>query len=218
MKPRIVVEGVVGAGKTTFINCVSRWLKLEPFYELTDQKLVDILENFYKDPQRWGFQLQIYFLTKRFQQMKLACKKGNVIMDRSIHCDHIFPNVLLKRGEMDALEYSIYKELHDELIELVPYPELMIYLKCSVEVAIDRIKKRGRQWELEIDENYWQTMNEEYESFFANYDSSALLVIDTEKVDKSFSGLDLVIKDILQKVKNGEIDQRIIYHNNARCE
>lgn len=168
MKPKIIVEGTVGAGKTTFINYISERLCLEPIYELTDSKLIQILENFYIDPSKWGFQLQIYFLTKRFKQMKIGCEKGNVVMDRSIFCDHIFPSVLLKRGEMTKLEYDIYKELHSNLIEFSTPPELMIYLKCSTKTAIDRIKKRGRLWELSIDENYWEILNREYEDFSAN--------------------------------------------------
>ncbi|WP_041083929.1 deoxynucleoside kinase [Thermotoga profunda] len=201
MRPKIIVEGTVGAGKTTFINCLTKRLMLEPLYELTDQKLVQILERFYADPIKWGFQLQIYFLTKRFQQMKLGCEKIDVIMDRSIFCDHIFPRVLLKRGEMTEIEYLIYEELHDQLVSLSSPPELMIYLKCSTKTAIDRIKKRGRLWELQIDEGYWETLNQEYEDFFSHYNLSTLLIVDTDLLDENFGQIDLVIQQILKDPK-----------------
>lgn len=198
MRPKIIVEGTVGAGKTTFINCLSQRLSLEPLYELTDQRLVQILEKFYADPTKWGFQLQIYFLTKRFEQMKIGCEKMNVIMDRSIFCDHIFPRVLLKRGEMTELEYSVYKELHDQLVGLSSPPQLMIYLRCSTQTAIDRIKKRGRLWELQIDRGYWETLNQEYESFFSQYNLSTLLIVNTDLFDENFGQIDSVIEQVLK--------------------
>lgn len=201
MKPKIIVEGTVGAGKTTFINCLAKKLTLEPLYELTDQKLIQILERFYADPTKWGFQLQIYFLTKRFQQIKLGCERINVIMDRSIFCDHIFPKVLLKRGEMTELEYLIYEELHNQLVSLSSPPELMIYLRCSTKTAIDRIKKRGRSWELQIDIGYWEALNQEYENFFSHYDLSTLLIIDTDELDENFAQIDLIIDQILKNPK-----------------
>lgn len=210
MRPKIIVEGTVGAGKTTFINILAKRLKLEPLYELTDQKLVHILEKFYADPTKWGFQLQIYFLTKRFQQMKIGCQKIDVIMDRSIFCDHIFPRVLLKRGEMTELEYAIYEELHDQLVDLSSPPQLMIYLKCSTKTAIDRIKKRGRLWELQIDEAYWETLNQEYEDFFSRYDLSTLLMIDTDELDEDFAQIDSVIAEVLKD------DKRSLYHYDGK--
>jgi deoxyadenosine/deoxycytidine kinase len=209
MKPKIIVEGTVGAGKTTFINYISDRLCLEPIYELTDSKLIQILENFYIDPSKWGFQLQIYFLTKRFKQMKIGCEKGNVVMDRSIFCDHIFPSVLLKRGEMTKLEYDIYKELHSNLIEFSTPPELMIYLKCSTKTAIDRIKKRGRLWELSIDENYWEILNREYEDFFGQYSLSSLLIINTDSVDERFSNIVQIVEEIFRE------PEKVIYEYNG---
>jgi len=210
MRPLIIVEGTVGAGKTTLINRLAERLSLEPLYELTDQKLLQILEKFYADPTKWGFQLQIYFLTKRLEQMKIGCEKQNVVMDRSIFCDHIFPTVLFKRGEMTELEYLIYKELYDQLIDLSSPPQLMIYLKCSTQTAVERIKKRGRLWELQIDQEYWERLNQEYENFFSNYDLSSLLIIDSDSVDQNFEGVDSLIRQIL------EDSQKAVYEYDGR--
>ncbi len=201
MRPKIIVEGTVGAGKTTFINSLAEKLMLEPLYELTDRKLVQILERFYANPKEWSFQLQIYFLTKRFEQMKIGCQKMDVIMDRSIFCDHIFPRVLLKRGEMTELEYLIYEELHKQLVNLSSPPQLMIYLKCSTKTAIERIRKRGRLYELQIDEGYWEMLNQEYEDFFSLYDLSTLLVIDTDELDENFTQIELVVDQVLKDPK-----------------
>ncbi|MEJ5230515.1 MAG: deoxynucleoside kinase [Pseudothermotoga sp.] len=210
MRPLIIVEGTVGAGKTTLINRLAERLSLEPLYELTDQKLVQILEKFYADPTKWGFQLQIYFLTKRLEQMRIACEKQDVVMDRSIFCDHIFPTVLLKRGEMTELEYLIYKELYDQLIDVSSPPQLMIYLRCSTKTAIDRIKKRGRLWELQIDQEYWEKLNQEYEIFFSHYNLSSLLIIDSDLVDQNFEGVDSLIQQILQD------PQKAVYEYDGR--
>ncbi|AEH52049.1 deoxynucleoside kinase [Pseudothermotoga thermarum] len=198
MKPKVIVEGTVGAGKTTFIEVMSKKLNLEPIYELSDQKLVEILEKFYADPAKWGFQLQIYFLTKRFEQMDLAKKKVDVIMDRSIFCDHIFPLTLLKCGKLTNLEYEIYKDLHTTLLKLATAPRLMVYLRCSTETAIKRIEKRGRSWELKVDKNYWYVLNQCYEEYFANYNLSSLLVVNTDNIDEKFEGLDDLIKELLK--------------------
>lgn len=210
MRPKIIVEGTVGAGKTTFINSLAERLMLEPLYELTDQKLVQILERFYANPKEWSFQLQIYFLTKRFEQMKIGCQKMNVIMDRSIFCDHIFPRVLLRRGEMTELEYLIYEELHKQLVDLSSPPQLMIYLKCSTRTAIERIRKRARLWELRIDEGYWEMLNQEYEDYFSHYDLSTLLIIDTDELDENFTQMDLVIDQVLKEPK------KTVYHYDGR--
>ncbi len=198
MRPKLVVEGTVGAGKTTFIKVMSEKLGLEPLYELTDPKLLEILERFYAEPSRWAFQLQIYFLTKRFEQMKIAQEKSNVIMDRSIFCDHIFPMTLFRRGEMTKIEYEIYKELHTKLLESSVPPKLMVYLKCSTETAIERIEKRGRPWELQVDKNYWYVLNQCYEEFFSSYNLSSLLVVNTDQIDQSFEGLEEVIVNLLK--------------------
>lgn len=203
MKPKIVIEGTVGAGKTTLINLISEKLKLRSLFELTDEKLVELLNHFYADPAKWGFHLQVYFLTKRFQQMELAKKIGNVVMDRCIYCDHIFPTVLLKRGEMSQLEYEIYKEIHDEFLKYSLPPKLMIYLRCSTRTAIERIKKRGREWELVIDEGYWHTLNEEYESFFSNYSLSSLLVVESDRMDENFRGVEDAVLSVLRARRRG---------------
>lgn len=203
MKPKIVVEGTVGAGKTTLINLISARLKLKPLFELTDEKLVELLSLFYVNPAKWGFHLQMYFLTKRFQQMELAKKLGNVVMDRCIYCDHIFPMVLLKRGEMSRLEYEIYKEIHNEFLRYSSPPKLMIYLRCSTQTAIERIKKRGREWELTIDENYWYALNEEYEDFFSSYSLSPLLIVESDRLDENFRGIENVVSSVLKVQRRG---------------
>lgn len=198
MRPKIVVEGTVGAGKTTLIKVLSERLGLKPLFELTDEKLVDLLSHFYVDPAKWGFHLQIYFLTKRFQQMELAKRIGDVVMDRCIFCDHIFPTVLLRRGEMDQLEYDIYKGVLQEFLRYSVPPQLMIYLRCSTGTAIERIKKRGREWELSIDEEYWYALNEEYERYFSNYDLSSLLIVESDPMDENFSGVESAVVSVLK--------------------
>jgi deoxyadenosine/deoxycytidine kinase len=203
VRPKIVVEGTVGAGKTKLIEVISERLGLKPLYELTDEKIITLLSNFYADPAKWGFHLQIYFLTKRFQQMELAKQIGNVVMDRSIFCDHIFPTVLLRRREMNQLEYDIYREVQGEFLKYSFPPQLMIYLHCSTRTAIERIKKRGRSWELSIDEAYWHALNEEYERYFADYDLSSLLIVESDSMDESFSSIEDAIVSVLETQEKG---------------
>jgi len=99
--------------------------------------------------------------------------------------------------------------LHSNLIEFSTPPELMIYLKCSTKTAIDRIKKRGRLWELSIDENYWEILNREYEDFFGQYSLSSLLIINTDSVDERFSNIVQIVEEIFRE------PEKVIYEYNG---
>jgi len=179
----VIVDGIVGVGKTTLVKIMEEEYGFKPFFEMEDKKVERLLENFYSDGKRWSFTLQTYFLNKRFYQMKKAEKAGRFIMDRSIYGDFIFAKAQYLMGMMSELEWKVYQDIYRNLVEHVIPPHLMIYLRCSIETAVERLKKRGRRYEQEVDVNYWESIRKLYEELFQKYNESMLLIVDADSVD-----------------------------------
>ncbi|MCD6450164.1 MAG: deoxynucleoside kinase [Thermotogaceae bacterium] len=179
----VIVDGIVGVGKTTLVEIMKDEFEFTPFFEMEDEKVDYLLGKFYSDGKRWSFTLQTYFLNKRFYQMKKAEKEGHFIMDRSIYGDFVFAKAQYIMGMMSELEWKIYQDIYNNLVEHVVPPRLMIYLRCSVETAVKRLRKRGRQYEQDVDVDYWKFILKLYEELFRNYDESMLLVVDADVID-----------------------------------
>ncbi len=179
----VIVDGIVGVGKTTLVRILQSELGLTPFYEISGERVEDLLRNFYSDGKRWSFTLQVYFLNKRFYQMKTAERDGRYVMDRSIYGDFLFAKAQHELGMMSDLEWEVYREMYDNLVEHVVPPRLMVYLRCSVDIAVKRLKKRGRDYEQNVDLSYWEMIRELYEEMFRKYDESMLLVVDADRID-----------------------------------
>ena len=198
----VIVDGIVGVGKTTLVDILSEELGLIPFYEISDEKVEEILRNFYSNGKRWSFLLQAYFLNKRFEQMKRAERDGRYIMDRSIYGDYLFAKAQHDMGMMSDLEWSVYEDMYSNMVEHVVPPRLMIYLRCSVDTAVKRLKKRGRDYEQDVDRSYWEMIRNLYEDMFSEYSESMLLVVDSDSVDfvereDDRSAILKVVKDLL---------------------
>ena len=142
-----------------------------------------MLEHFYRDRKRWAFTLQILFLTSRFEQIKKASEMEKAVLDRSIFGDVIFARMLHRSGDMKDHELSIYERLYRSLISSVSPPRLMVYIKISTDLAIERIRKRGREYELIVEREYWESLNSQYEEYFKGYSLSPLLVINADEHD-----------------------------------
>ncbi|MGL5822086.1 MAG: deoxynucleoside kinase [Sarcina sp.] len=176
----IVIDGVVGVGKSTLMDILAE-RGLTAFAE----PVVDnpILEKFYYDRARYAFPLQVFFLNKRFKHIKEAAANGNCVLDRSIYGDVIFAKMLCDKGEMNVEEYDLYKELLENMLEHVKAPKLMIYLEVSVDEAMRRIQKRGRDYEQVVERAYWEELNHEYTTYFSAYDISPILRINVDNLD-----------------------------------
>lgn len=197
----IVIDAVVGAGKTVYMEMLSKEMKIPCFEEPVQDN--PILDRFYHDRKRYSFPLQIFFLNRRFRMLKEAAELGKpTLMDRSIYGDVIFAKLLYEEGNMDKDEYMLYRELLMNMLEHVEAPKLMIYLKIDTDSAIERIRKRGRDYEQIVEREYWETLNWEYESYFAEYNLSPLLVIDAAKYDivESTKDKEEVLQLIYQKL------------------
>jgi len=168
----IVIDGVVGAGKSTLAQKVSDKLGIPIYEELQNQTTMNLLEEFYKDKKRWSFTLQIHFLNERFKMIKDIHKNGGGILDRSIFGDRIFASMLNEDGYMTNDEFLTYSTLLDNMLQHAKEPTLLVYIDCDLETAKKRIQKRGREMEQSVDEIYWKRLNQKYRDWYESYDIS----------------------------------------------
>lgn len=176
----IVIEGVVGVGKSSLMNILS-----ESDYIAFEEPVVDnpVLDKFYYDRARYSFPLQVFFLNKRFEHIKKAALVSKAVMDRSIYGDAIFARMLNLADEMSDEEFAIYTELLENMLHHVQVPKLMVYLEISVDVAMQRIQKRGRDYEQVVEREYWEKLNKEYTTYFDGYDLSPVIKINVDNLD-----------------------------------
>lgn len=181
MKNIICIEGVVGAGKTTLGELLAKELSIEFFQE----PYIDnpFLDKFYSNKERYSLLSQMYFLNKRIEIIEEASKLNGCIMDRSIYGDYLFAKMHLRNKFMTEDEFSLYHSFWEKLISVRTNPILIIYLETSVENAMRKIKERGREFELGVEKEYWNSLNEEYSSFFDNYRDSIILKINIDNMD-----------------------------------
>lgn len=172
----IVVEGTVGAGKSTLAKKLSDKLEIPIYLELQDQLVMDILEKFYKDKTRWAFTLQTYFLNQRFRMIKDISKNRVGILDRSIFGDKIFANIMNEDGHMSNIEYDTYCKVFNNILEGIPDPDLLVYIDCSLETSIERIGLRGREMEQHEKKIYWDRLNNKYKYWYSSYNLNKISI------------------------------------------
>ena len=180
---RIAIAGNIGAGKTSLTKQLSKSLKYKPYYE--DVIANPYLDDFYSHMERWSFNLQIYFLNSRFNQM-INCSNNNkdTIQDRTIYEDaYIFAPNLLSMGLMTNRDFKNYESIFKTLKSFVKDPDLLIYLRSNIPNLVDQIHKRGRDYENSISIEYLSRLNERYEAWIQSYDKSNLLIIDVDDID-----------------------------------
>ncbi len=187
----IAVAGNIGSGKTTLTELLSKYYKWEANYEDVDDN--PYLNDFYEDMQRWSFNLQIYFLNSRFNQVLEIRKQGStVIQDRTIYEDaYIFAPNLHSMGLMSTRDFENYFTLFNLMSSLVQPPDLLIYLRASVPTLVHQIQKRGRKYEDNIRLDYLKRLNERYEAWIAAYNLGRMLVIDVDNIKFPESNEDL---------------------------
>ena len=162
---------------------LSKSLKYKSYYE--DVIANPYLDDFYNHMERWSFNLQIYFLNSRFKQLvSIDNGKENVIQDRTIYEDaFIFAPNLNAMGLMTQRDYDNYLSLFDTMINLVKPPDLLVYLQSSIPNLVNKIHKRGRDYEKTISIEYLSRLNERYEAWITTYNSGKLLKINVDDID-----------------------------------
>ncbi|WP_434324994.1 deoxynucleoside kinase [Mycoplasma capricolum] len=183
---KIAIFGTVGAGKSTISQEISKRLGYEIFKEPVEEN--PYFEQYYKDLKKTVFKMQIYMLTARSKQLKQAKNLENIIFDRTLLEDPIFMKVNYDLNNVDQIDYNTYIEFYNNVVlENLKIPEnklsfdIVIYLRVSTKTAISRIKKRGRSEEMLIGDEYWETLNKNYEEFYKqNVYNFPFFVVDAE--------------------------------------
>ena len=181
-KPKhIAVAGNIGAGKTTLTELLSKHYKWIPQFEDVDHN--PYLYDFYDDMPRWSFNLQIFFLNNRLNQLlEIYSGTETVIQDRTIYEDaHIFAPNLHDMGLMSKRDYNNYFQFFQTLKRMVQPPDLLIYLQASVPTLVGQIQKRGREYEENIRLDYLKRLNDLYNKWIEGYKEGSLLVVDVDK-------------------------------------
>ncbi len=179
----IAIAGNIGSGKTTLTRMLTEHYGWTPKYESVDYN--PYLVDFYNDMERWSFNIQIYFLNKRFLDVVEISKSDKVIVqDRSIYEDAcIFAPNLHAMGLMATRDYENYASLFSLMVSLVKAPDLLIYLRSSIPNLVKNIQKRGREYESSIRLDYLKGLNERYENWIKGYKDGNLLIIDVDNLN-----------------------------------
>jgi len=200
----IAIVGNIGAGKTTLTELLAKNYGWEPLYEAVDNN--PYLEDFYSDMKRWSFNLQIYFLNNRFQQIiEIQKSSRNIIQDRTIYEDaFIFAENLHDMGLMTSRDYENYRAIFDNITSFIKPPDLLIYLKASVPTLVNNIQRRGREYESGIRLDYLSKLNDKYQKWIDGYKLGKLLILDKDNLDFTNNPEDLgSIIQLIEREING---------------
>lgn len=187
----LLIAGTIGAGKSSLTDMLSQEMNSKPFYENVDDN--EVLPLFYSNPEKYTFLLQVFFLNKRFLAMKDALKQADNVLDRTIYEDSLLFHLNADLGRVSQAEVLQYDNLLNtmlkELEQVVPQkrPDLLVYIKVSFDVMLERIEKRGREYE-QIATNpelyeYYRQVNQRYQQWYENFDICPKIQIDGDQYD-----------------------------------
>jgi deoxyadenosine/deoxycytidine kinase len=183
VKHLVLVAGNISAGKTSLAERVGARLGWRAAFESVGDN--PYLAEFYADMRQWAFHLQVFFLGHRARQhLALAQASQSAIADRSIYEDaHIFARALHHLGNLTERDYKSYRTLFELVVAGLPRPDLLLYLRAPVDVLTERIRRRGRQMERGITEDYLGLLDRFYDEWLEVYDLSPVLTIRTDDLD-----------------------------------
>ena len=197
----IAIAGNIGSGKTSLTEILSKRFGITAHYEDIDNPYIG---DFYKDMNRWSFNLQVYFLGSRIKQSREALSlSGDLIQDRTIYEDaYIFADNLHEMGLMSSRDFDTYMKLFALSEGLIQQPDLLIYLKASVPTLKSQIQKRGRAYEMSIDEEYLRRLNAKYDNWIENIYTGEVLVVDIDKYDFILYPEPEIVEKIERKIES----------------
>jgi len=215
MNKFIIVAGNIGVGKSTLVRLLCENLDWQPFYEPETEN--PYLADFYQDMSRWSFQSQVFFLSRRLQiHHQIFHHIGSVIQDRSIYEDaEIFARNLYLQGNMSDRDYATYRSLYQTLAEFLPPPDLVIYLRASVETLSRRIALRNRDYEKSINPDYLAQVNNLYNEWISTFTLCPVLTVPADELDYVVrpDHLDLILNRVQQKLTGKD---EVIFANDEK--
>ncbi len=179
----IAIAGNIGSGKTSLTEILTQRLGGKAYYEDINNPYIG---DFYEDMSRWSFNFQVYFLGSRIRQTMEMLRDGacEVVQDRTVYEDaHIFADNLHAMGLISGRDFETYMRIFGLVTNLVPQPDLLVYLKASVPTLIAQIRRRGRAYEQHIDEAYLQRLNDRYDRWIEHIYKGAVVVVDKDRED-----------------------------------
>jgi len=187
----VAVAGNIGAGKSTLTHLLANHFEWEPFYEANAEN--PYLEDFYQDMERWSFHSQVFFLGKRLEHHRqLVDHPGTVVQDRTVYEDaEIFARNLYVQQRMSERDYEAYRNLYQAIASFLPPPSLLLYLESSVDTLLQRIQKRGRNFEQNISTEYLHQLNQLYDEWIADWSACPVLRLDMDHMDFQENPADL---------------------------
>jgi deoxyadenosine/deoxycytidine kinase len=179
----VAVAGNIGAGKSSLTELLAKYYGWQPYYEVVTDN--PYLKDFYADMSRWSFNLQVFFLSSRFQhQQKIIESRESVIQDRTIYEDaEIFARNLHDMGFMDTRDYKNYTELYSVMTSYLKPPDLLIYLKCEVSTLVKHIQTRGRDFENKVSIDYLEKLNGHYDDWVSRYALGKKIIVKSDALD-----------------------------------
>lgn len=206
MKKFVAVAGNIGVGKTTLVQKLCSKMGWTPFYE--PERENPYLADFYDDMKTWAFHSQVFFLTRRLRLHKRLCAHpGSVIQDRSVYEDaEIFAHNLYRQNQICDRDYQTYQELYKVLVEFLPPPDLVVYIRASVPTLQHRIKLRGRDYEEQIAYQYLDQLNGLYEQWIEDFSLCPVLTIPGDDLDfvSNNGHFELIIEKVEEKLMGKE--------------
>ena len=179
----IAIAGNIGSGKSTLTRMLARHYGWEPRFEAVEHN--PYLEDYYKDIHRWSFNMEVYFLKERFRDViEIQQSSNTIIQDRSIYEGvYVFMENNKAMGNLSDRDYETYMELFEQIMDVVKFPDLMIYLRCSVPHLVGNIQKRGRDYEQQMQLEYIENLNRRYDDFITNKYKGQVMIIDKDELD-----------------------------------
>jgi len=201
--PFIGIAGNIGVGKTTFTSFLAKELNLKDIYESVSDN--PYLSDFYGDMHRWSFNLQVYFLHHRFASIiDIENSHKGFVQDRTIYEDvEIFSKNLHDMGYLDDRDWKTYSDLFLNMTKFLKSPDIIIYLRADLDVLLERINNRNRDYEATIDPEYLKRLNLMYDEWIENITWTKVLIIDTNtfNIFQDKDTLESIFKDIKEKLK-----------------
>ncbi len=179
----IAVAGNIGSGKSTLTRMLARHYGWEARFEAVDHN--PYLEDYYRDIHRWSFNLEVYFLKERFRDLiEIEKSEHTIVQDRSIFEGvYVFMQNNKAMGNLSDRDYETYMELFEQMMSVVHYPDLMIYLRASVPHLVGNIQKRGRDYEQTMKLEYLENLNRRYDEFIYKLYKGRVMVIEKDELD-----------------------------------